>query len=1124
VTQHGAVTDRLLTPSKITAFLDCGHYLTLRHRLEMGLLEVRGGGGSMAKLLMEKGLAHEKACLAEYRARGRTVCEVPGKNRGERFSDWVARVGNPMADGYDVIYQMPFVHDGVRGVADFLVRITGEDGIARYEPVDAKLARTEAKPGHILQLCFYADAIEALTGVAPINLHVWLGSGRVETVRLTAVHAYWRRLRRQLVAVMETDPSTSATLPEKCDHCAFCEFSEVCEAEWRSQDSLLFVANILKADRAALIADDRPTLAALAACVDLVPGIRPERQERLVTQASLQLQTRSATSSAPPVRFQPVVPGEGFLALPQPDEGDVVLDFEGHPFWQADVGLFFLFGVLTRETASTWAYEPLWAHDRLQEAQCTKQLIEYLEARRLLYPGMHVYHYNHTERSSLERLALEHHAGEFELAELVETGLFVDLFRVVTKAMQIGVESYGLKSIELLTSFERSHDIDQGAGAVVEYDAYCNDRDQTRLTRIARYNEDDVRATLALRDWLVTQRPAELPWRSAVLPPAIEAEKVDDLVDQLRAFGPGTPEYLAGDMTGYWRRERKAAVSAMMGLGTQDTSELLLDPNAITGLIPLGGETLLTPTGRPGKHPGMRFRFPDQEVSADFDPAASRGANVMYSCGDAALQFAEIVSLDAASREVVLRWKEVNAELGITPTTVVLDTWVSPRPKPDAFKAFAVEVAGCDPAASARTALLRRDLPNFASGSGPLGGHFTDGLREIMGWAPHLQNSCVSVQGPPGTGKTYTGAHIVHALVRSGRRVGITAMSHAAIDNLLAQTSKVFEKEGHLSLLRAVRRGKAPVSGALAGVRYTDRNGDAASPSFRIVAGTTWLFAGRDMQDAPVDVLLIDEAGQLSLADTLAASGSARNIILLGDPLQLGQVTQACHPDGSGVSVLQHILGPHVTMPTDRGVFLSETWRMHPDICAFISEQIYEGRLTHHPSCAVQGTSVGTGLRWLQAHHSGCSTESEVEAAMVVDGIAALIGQTWTNAEGVSRPLDVDDFMVVAPYNDQVRRLRQQLDGHQRTVGVRVGTVDKFQGQEAPVVFFSMTASSSADIPRGIDFLFSKNRLNVAISRARALAYLVCTEDLLNSRARTVAEMELIGTLCAFVERCTTIQ
>jgi uncharacterized protein len=272
------------------------------------------------------------------------------------------------------------------------------------------------------------------------------------------------------------------------------------------------------------------------------------------------------------------------------------------------------------------------------------------------------------------------------------------------------------------------------------------------------------------------------------------------------------------------------------------------------------------------------------------------------------------------------------------------------------------------------------------------------------------------------------------------------------------------------------------------------------------------------MRPFPVDYLIIDEAGQLALADAIASANSARNLILLGDPLQLAQVSQAEHPGGSGASVLEHVLAEHATIPSSEGVFISETRRMHPDICAFISNQIYEKRLTSHVSCAQQKTEFGTGLRWLQAHHSERSTESMEEAELVTGQIAQMLGTQWTNQNGESLALTGEDFMVVAPYNDQVRLLRQRLEETPGLERVQVGTVDKFQGREAPVVFFTMTTSSGEDMPRGPEFLFSRNRLNVAVSRARCLAYLVCTEELLNSRATTIEEMRLIGTLSAFVE------
>jgi superfamily I DNA and/or RNA helicase len=346
-------------------------------------------------------------------------------------------------------------------------------------------------------------------------------------------------------------------------------------------------------------------------------------------------------------------------------------------------------------------------------------------------------------------------------------------------------------------------------------------------------------------------------------------------------------------------------------------------------------------------------------------------------------------------------------------------------------------------------------------------------------------------------------------------------MGHAAIDNLLKEVHEVFVEKGQLHRLVACKKvAKKPVRAGLEAVNYPTANKAAANMKYNLVAGTSWFFSSQEMRNAPVDVLVIDEAGQLSLADAIAASSSAENVLLLGDPLQLSQVSKGTHPDGSGASVLEHVLGDQTTISPDRGVFLAETRRMHPAVCRFISSEFYEGRLSSYPDCSKQRIDqLEAGLVWLQVTHSGCSTESSEEVEAVFNTILDLLGREWHDSKGNTAPLTARDFMIVAPYNDQVHLLRDVLDEDDRTVGVEVGTVDKFQGRQAPVVFFTMTTSAGEDMPRGPEFLFSRNRLNVAVSRAQCVAYLVCTEELLNSRARTVEDMRLIGTVSAFVEQ-----
>lgn len=1127
-TTSDSAAERLLTPSKITAWLDCAHYLTLQHQIETGARSKSTQPfGAFAQLLVDKGHAHEADCLAQFAAMGVTVLHVPDRERGEPFQAWVDRVGNLLTSDVDVVYQMPFVHQGVRGIADFLIRVTdAESGIDHWEPVDAKLARTAAKPGHVLQLCFYADAVEALTGNAPTNLHVWLGSGEFESIRASDVRPYWNRLRSQLARLLDGEPSDTPTSPEPCNHCQFCEFDALCESEWRAADSLVFVAGARRVERALLESNGVSTVGELADVLvahDVVDGLDPDQLSRLVEQAALQVEARLHPDDLPPFRVvergEHPTWGRGFEAMPEPATGDVYLDFEGHPFWRADTGLFFLLGLIAQEADGEWRYHAWWAHDQDSEAIATRELVEWLVARRATFPPMHVYHYNHTERSSLQSLAATHGVVQSELAELVDSGLFVDLYTVARNAVQVGTESYGLKHLERLAGFVRIEDIHGGAGAVVEYEAFMGDGVQSHLDHIAAYNEDDVRATLALHEWLTAHRPADLAWRPARVEADAAIPELDELVERLHSFAPGSSEHFLGDVMGYWLREWRAYKTPKIVKLANGGPKLLDDPEVVAGLTCRGQVSRVGTTGKELEGVGLEFTFEAQELTADLGP----GTSLFYALPDGLSGYSGVNVLDRDERRLVVNWSEKSQDAGVIPAAVILDDYVHPGAKTERLNELGRSAV--DPSINgarnpAVTALISRATPTFTAGCGPVDGRFTEDLDEMKELVRHLDHSYLAIQGPPGTGKTFRGAHIVHSLVAAGLRVGITAMSHHAIDNFLDEVVKIMSEEGDLGALRVARKvGKKRQ--AVPGITYVTDNGKCADPGFNVVAGTTWLFATDKMQGAPVDVLIIDEAGQLALADALAAMSSAHNVVLLGDPSQLAQVSKASHPNGSGASVLEHVLGDEPTITDERGIFLSETRRMHPDVCEFISSQIYEGKLRSHASCALQTTDEGTGLRWLRAEHEGCTTKSVEEADLVAAEISRLVGMGWTDETGTPRTLTVDDVMVVAPYNEQVKLMRAHLDADPTTSGVAVGTVDKFQGRQAAVVFFTMTTSTAADMPRGPEFLFSRNRLNVAISRAKCLAYLVCTEPLLDTRARDISDMRLISTLCAFVEAAT---
>jgi uncharacterized protein len=567
------------------------------------------------------------------------------------------------------------------------------------------------------------------------------------------------------------------------------------------------------------------------------------------------------------------------------------------------------------------------------------------------------------------------------------------------------------------------------------------------------------------------------------------------------AAGPLT---LMANLVDYHRREDKPAWWAYYDRLTKDDEGLLDDTEAVAGLEP-DGDPL--PDKRSLVH---TFRFPPQELKLREgrvdDPATRQGAGTLVS-----------VDLDAGRLQL-----RRGPGLRGAPLPRAL---VAPRPLPTSPQRGAIArvaaslCAGGLEASPYRSAgdLLRRAAPRLADRrrGDAIQTTSLDGQKRLVAG---LEASCLVVQGPPGSGKTWTGARLIVDALRRGCRVGVSGLSHKAIHNLLDEVERVAATEG--VAFAGLKKG-SPQSrdSGYAGrfITSTDEIADCIAFGGQLLAGTSWLFADPRLEGS-VDCLFVDEAGQVALADAVAMSTAGRNLVLLGDPQQLPHVSQGVHPDGAGESVLTHLLdGAHTVDPV-RGLFLERTWRMHPVICGFVSDTFYGGRLTPHEGCARQSVSSdgwsGAGLRFLPVEHEGNGQRSTEEAVAVAREVETLLhGGSLTTFEGERRPIEPRDILVVAPFNMQVRCLRERLPA-----GVEVGTVDKFQGREGAVVFFSMASSSGEDVPRGLEFLFSPNRLNVAISRARCLAVIAASPRLLEARCRTVEQMQRVNLLCRFVE------
>jgi len=1094
----------LLSPSDLNAYVNCRHLTTLECEVARGERNRPHRPDESAELLQEKGLDHELEFLEQLHAGGREVVDIRLDERWD-FDAAAAATLEAMRGGADVISQATFVSGSWRGRADFLLRtpVATKLGSWGYEALDAKLARAE-KPTYVLQLCFYSDEIAAVQGTRPEHMHVYLGTGESRRLRYDDFSAYYRRVRRRFEDAMR---SPTASEPWPVEHCRLCDFHGVCEERWRVDDSLVLVAGARREQVVRLRDAGLSTLTTLALTATRieVPRIAPHSFETLRDQALLQLARRRTER----LDWHPIDcdPGRGFELLPPPSSGDVIFDIEGDPFWEPARGLHFLFGLLLRQ-GEGWRYRPIWAHDRSGERAMFETLVDLVQERLASDPGMHVYHYGAYEDAALKQLMGTYATREEAVDNLLRRAVLVNLHTVVRQGLRAGVDSYSLKEVEALAGFKRQANVRAGIAAVLAYEKWRKSKDDALLASIAEYNAEDCRATLALRDWLVDHHPPDNTWAAVIPAKEDKREENDGERNALRqrlidGEEPGSVRWFAGELLEYHRREaRPGWWWFFKRLEEMTNEELLDDAEAISGLVPTGegvaDKSSLVYT----------LRFPPQQHKLApgkkvFDPATRDGAGTLEAIDDVAgtLELRRGPKL----RDVPL------------PRALVPGGPYGTDAQRRALERLASSIAADGDRYRALRDILARSPPRIAGYMPGFEIQTTD-LVEQRALTAGLDRSYLFIQGPPGTGKTWTGARLIVDLLRRGRRVGVSATSHKAIHNLLDEVERAAKAEG-------VTFGGLKKSGDDDESTYTSEHirsaGDndafaRAGPDVLLFAGTAWLFAHEKL-DGTVDTLVIDEAGQVSLADALAMGTAARNVVLLGDPLQLAQVSQGTHPEGTGASVLEHLLGENPTIPPNMGLFLEHTRRMHPDVCRFVSEIVYDGRLRGIPELAKQTTAFGTGLRFLGVDHGGNTSASPEEAAAIVTEIASKVGSSWTSRDGKSAPLKQSDFMVVAPYNAQVRKLRDALR-QAGMAGVEVGTVDKFQGREAPVVFYSMATSSVEEVPRSLEFLFSRNRLNVAVSRAMCVACVVASPRLLESHARTIDQMRLINALCRFVE------
>lgn len=1025
-----------------------------------------------------------------------------------------------------VIYQAAMFDGRFVGFADFLILDAD-----RYRLRDTKLARS-VKVEALLQLAAYAETLSAAGVAVHDDVELVLGNGTTRAYQVDELLPVYRSRRTALQDLLDRHLAGDVAVSWEDESVRACMRCPECEAQVRQHDDLLLVAGMRISQRARLIDAGITTVAELAAHDGPVPEMPARAVAALSGQARLQISPR--VDGKPPFE---VVDPQPLMLLPDHDKGDLFFDFEGDPLWTADGtdwGLEYMFGVL----GAGGEFRPLWAHDRRQERKALKGFLDMVRKRRKRYPKMHIYHYAAYEKTALLRLAGRYGEGENEVDDLLRNGVLVDLYPFVRKSIRVGTENYSLKSLEPLymDAEHRIGDVTTATDSITMYARYCellaegnDDEAATVLKQIEEYNHYDCRSTRRLRDWLL-HRAFEAGVPPLGMQPVQDSGQLDvddDLARTLGGFAGDditarSPEQRAVAMIaaarGYHRREDKPfwwghfdRLNSPVDEWS-DTPGVFLADQAVVDTewhVPPRARKqqrrlLLTGAIAAGELNTDMYALynPPTPAGLSDDPERRAYASVtVLGCDD-----------PAAPTEVLVMEREPKSggPFDEVPFALTPGPPFPTKALRESIEAAATEIAAGLPGlpSTAVVDILLRRPPRTGAPLPRTG----DSAADITAALLALDSSYVAVHGPPGTGKTHTAARVIAALVNERRwRVGVVAQSHAVVENLFRDIINAGVDPALVA--------KKP-SGAGPWTDIDDKNYAAfiAGNDGCVIGGTAWDFANQTrVPPGCLDLLVIEEAGQFCLANTIAVAQSATNLLLLGDPQQLPQVSQGTHPEPVDASALGWLVDGHHTLPEDLGYFLDRSYRMHPAVCAVVSRLSYDNRLhsVQERTAARQLAGVEPGVHVLAVEHDGNSTDSREEADAILAQITRMLGSAWTDEDG-TRPLTAADVLIVTPYNAQVVLLRRLLDAAGLSE-VQAGTVDKFQGRQAPVVFVSLVASSIAEVPRGISFLLNRNRLNVAVSRAKYAAVIVRSTMLTDYLPSTPAGLVELG---AFLAMC----
>lgn len=1119
------------TPSDLIRFLE-SPFATWMDRFAIEfphLAATKDQQDTLAKTLQERGLMHELQIEESFKKKGLSYVKI---NTRDPNATLLA-----MKQGIDVIAQAPLKVNDFMGIADFLIKVEGQSqlGNFHYEVWDSKLSKN-LKTTHIIQLCCYAEMLEAIQEIFPENITVVLGSGEIKKLKTNDYFDYYLRLKETFLFTQRN--FNPENMPDPADFKNWANWSTYAEQLLTEKDHLFQVANITRGQIKKLNKLEIYTTKQLVETgIEHAPGLKSSIFLRLKKQATIQRLSKGKSKPLYEVFMPEELEKQGLALLPPSSSFDVFFDIEGFPLHEN--GLEYLWGCTYFNESGQRDFKDFWAHNRDEEKEAFQSFIRWVYDRWLKDPTMHIYHYANYEIAVCRKLMGRFGVCEEEIDQLLRNEVFVDLYKIVKGSILLGEPRYSIKNIERLYREKRKTAVGSGDDSVVAYEKWRELnalgtegrawQESTILKNIRDYNIDDCESTQELVEWLrARQKEYRINYlgKTEVTLQDIQQEITDrtQLRDRLllkakeqSATNPKLAqltENLAWVLE-FHRREAKPVFWRFFDRHGLNHDELIDDPDCLAYCQRTSREAFKV-TAK-ARNLAYEYRFdPDQEFKGTTNDFSILGEENEEGKRINVKLIPEESNLEKGL--IVLQSKEEPKAV----ISLVANEFVNPSPIPEMIYQVVSDYESGKLHNSAIIDFLMRSKPTIRGHSdGPIvssNNSDESRLEQIIHVIGNLENSYLTIQGPPGAGKTYTAKHVIARLLRNGFKIGISSNSHKAIHNLLLSIAKYCNENNIKAQFVCTKETENTPTDEKIIVTANNNLVNFVQPG--CVLGTTaWGFAREDMINK-LDYLFIDEAGQVSLANLVAMSPCAKNLVLMGDQMQLGQPMQGTHPAESGLSILDFLLHDSPTISEDMGVFLQTTYRMHSKLNAFVSKYIYDDKLKSHPDTDkriihipkdYQGKlNKEAGILFIPIQHEGNTYASDEEVEEIKRLTQELLGRTLTTLDGNARKISWSDLLFVAPYNYQTRKLKEAL-GDQ----AKVGSVDKFQGLEAPIVILSMCTSDPNESPRGLDFLLNKNRLNVAISRAQVLAIIVGSPNLENTSVNNVEQIKLVNLFAA---------